>query len=118
MLAYLFDRDGRHAEPPKPPSPRPRRGAVLAVEACGLCRTDLTFSTVTWCHLGPDVLGHQVVGKVVGAGAGVSRLDGLSLRRALLGETCGTCTVCTSDGEPALPLASPASTATAVRPSG
>lgn len=78
------------------PLPAPGPGeVVVAVEACGLCHTDLAFASgaVTPRHALPLVLGHEVTGVVAAAGEDV---------RGLLGEPvlvpavlpCGECAFC------------------------
>ncbi len=52
--------------------------AVVEVDACGLCHTDLGFAdgSVAPKHALPLVLGHEIVGTVVAAGDGVARSPG------------------------------------------
>ena len=69
--------------------------AVVEVLACGLCHTDLGFAdgSVAPRHALPLVLGHEIVGRVVAAGAGVADLAG---RRVLVPAVlpCGGCAFC------------------------
>ena len=79
------------------PAPRPGPGEVLvAVTACGVCRTDLHVRDGDLPpHRSPVVPGHEVVGTVTGLGAGVTRFavrDRVGV--AWLRYTCGTCTWC------------------------
>lgn len=83
MLAYLFDPGLRQAKLTEIDEPVAARGeVVLAVEACGLCRTDLHILDG---DLRPSrsriVLGHQVVGRVVEVGPEVDA--------GWLGRRCG-----------------------------
>ncbi len=82
--------------------PRPGPGQVLlAVSACGVCRTDLHIvdGDLTEPKL-PLVLGHQIVGTVVEAGDGAERFaPGARVGVPWLGWTCGECRYCTSGRE-------------------
>jgi 6-hydroxycyclohex-1-ene-1-carbonyl-CoA dehydrogenase len=76
------------------PEPAPGE-AVVAVEACGLCHTDLAFASgaVMPRHALPLVLGHEVTGRVVAAGEDVRELLGRPvLVPAVL--PCGECAFC------------------------
>jgi 6-hydroxycyclohex-1-ene-1-carbonyl-CoA dehydrogenase len=69
--------------------------AVVEVEACGLCHTDLAYAdgSVAPRHAMPLVLGHEIVGKVVAAGAGAEALVGKNvIVPAVL--PCGDCAFC------------------------
>ena len=82
------------------PAPGPRQ-VLLRVAACGVCRTDL--------HLAdgelpdpklPLVLGHEIVGDVVGVGTGATRFAaGTRVGVPWLGWTCGACRFCRSGRE-------------------
>jgi len=69
--------------------------AVVEVEACGLCHTDLGFARgdVAPKHALPLVLGHEIVGRVVTARGSFERLLG---RRVLVPAVlpCGACPFC------------------------
>jgi propanol-preferring alcohol dehydrogenase len=83
------------------PLPEPGPGEVLvAVEACGVCRTDLHVvdGELTKPKL-PVVPGHEVVGRVVAAGPGVEFAAGARVGVPWLGATCGTCAYCRSGRE-------------------
>ena len=76
------------------PEPGPAE-AVVEVEACGLCHTDLAFASgeVAPRHALPLVLGHEVTGRVVAAGEDVRELLGRPvLVPAVL--PCGECPFC------------------------
>ncbi len=95
----------RQREPLRPaelPDPRPGPGqALLSVAACGVCRTDLHIvdGDLTEPKL-PLILGHQIVGTVVGAGEGAERFAiGDRVGVPWLGWTCGECRYCTSGRE-------------------
>ena len=60
--------------------PKPEAGEVLiAVEACGVCHSDLHVADGDWTQLAgivkkPLILGHEIVGRVVEKGAAVREL--------------------------------------------
>jgi len=83
-------------------SPSPAPGEVLIeIAACGVCRTDLHVvdGDLTEAKL-PIIPGHEIVGRVVVAGAAVSGLaPGDRVGVPWLGYTCGTCPYCRSGRE-------------------
>ena len=69
--------------------------AVVEVIACGLCHTDLGYAdgSVRPNHVLPLVLGHEIVGQVVAAGAQFAALIGCTvIVPAVL--PCGACAFC------------------------
>jgi propanol-preferring alcohol dehydrogenase len=82
--------------------PEPGAGQMLVrVHACGVCRTDLHIvdGDLTEPKL-PLIPGHQIVGEVVGAGAGAERFEpGAGVGIPWLGWTCGECRYCRSGRE-------------------
>jgi propanol-preferring alcohol dehydrogenase len=91
MRAVVFD--GSSLAPSEVPTPEPGPGEVLIeVSCCGVCRTDLHIvdAELDKPKL-PLVLGHQIVGRVVG--------DGRRVGVPWLGWTDGTCRYCTSGRE-------------------
>jgi len=82
--------------------PEPGRGEVrLAVQACGVCRTDLHVVDGELAAVRPSVIpGHEIIGRVEAIGPGV---EGLALGDRLgapwLGETCGRCRYCLAGEE-------------------
>ncbi|MCP5249514.1 MAG: zinc-dependent alcohol dehydrogenase family protein [Candidatus Accumulibacter sp.] len=84
--------------------PRPKPAAnqlLLAVRACGVCRTDLHVldGDLQQARL-PLVLGHEIVGIVVEKGANVRAFDlGQRVGVPWLGRTCGHCRYCASGAE-------------------
>ena len=84
------------------PLPIPAEQQVLVkVHACGVCRTDLHIldGELAKPKL-PLVMGHEIVGTVVGRGTGVSLLqEGDKVGIPWLGYTCGHCKYCLSDKE-------------------
>lgn len=91
------------------PEPQPKSDEVLIeVSACGICRTDLHLVEG---ELPPKlknvVPGHQVVGRVVRAGAEAKRyVTGTRVGVPWLHRTCGVCEFCTRGRENLCPNAS------------
>ena len=84
------------------PVPRPGDGEVLVeVAVCGVCRTDLHVRDGDLPqHRSPVVPGHEVVGRVVELGPGVTRFAvGDRVRVAWLRGTCGLCRWCRHGAE-------------------
>jgi alcohol dehydrogenase, propanol-preferring len=82
--------------------PQPGPGEVLVrVRACGICRTDLHIAEGELPpRRTPLVPGHQVVGEVLAAGAGVPAIaPGTRVGVAWLHGTCGVCRFCRSGRE-------------------
>jgi propanol-preferring alcohol dehydrogenase len=84
------------------PVPVPGKGELLvAVAACGVCRTDLHVvdGDLTEPKL-PIVPGHEIVGRVAAIGASVSGFAvGERVGVPWLGATCGVCPYCRSGRE-------------------
>lgn len=102
MVLDSPDRPLRAAELP---DPEPGAGdLLLRVRACGVCRTDLHLrdGELAAGHA-PLVLGHQIVGEVLAAGADVAGARGAQIGARVgvpwLGWTCGACRYCTSGRE-------------------
>lgn len=83
------------------PDPEPQAGQVLIrVEACGVCRTELDEIEGRAPPTAlPRILGHQVVGRVVGRGAGVPPREGSRVGVAWIFGACGSCEWCQSGAE-------------------
>lgn len=82
--------------------PRPREHELLiAVEACGVCRTDLHLLDGELPDVScPLTLGHEVVGRVIETGPGVVRFGrGDRVGVPWLAWTCGVCGYCRSGRE-------------------
>ncbi|MGH9317332.1 MAG: zinc-dependent alcohol dehydrogenase family protein [Thermoanaerobaculia bacterium] len=81
----------------------PEAGAgevLIAVEACGVCRTDLHILEGEVSARLPVILGHQAAGRVVEAGSGVTSLArGDLVGVGWLASTCGQCRFCRSGRE-------------------
>lgn len=84
------------------PRPEPGPGEVIvAVLACGVCRTDLHIVDGDLpMHRSPIVPGHEVVGRVIARG---SRVNGVALGQRIgipwLGHACGHCPYCEAGHE-------------------
>lgn len=102
MLAWRVQRPGPIADAPlrrvSTAMPRPRQSELLvAVRACGVCRTDLHVVEGDLPVHRPGVTpGHEVVGEVVevGAEAGDEFAVGDRVGIAWLRHTCGSCRYC------------------------
>ncbi|RDG37665.1 zinc-dependent alcohol dehydrogenase family protein [Streptomyces corynorhini] len=83
-------------------TPEPGPGELLLrVEACGVCRTDLHLAEGDLApHRPATIPGHEIVGRVAAAGAGVSRFrTGDRAGGAWLRSTCGACRYCRAGRE-------------------
>lgn len=97
MKAMLFEKVGQPLRLADIPLPQPGPGQVLLrVHACAVCRTDLHIidGELSQPRL-PLVLGHEIVGTVVQAGAGADAFPiGQRVGVPWLGWTDGTCRYC------------------------
>jgi alcohol dehydrogenase, propanol-preferring len=93
MRAMLLERPGEPLRPAELPEPQPEPAQLLVrVDACAVCRTDLHIVDGELARPKlPLVLGHQIVGTVVGE----DRRIGIPW----LGWTDGDCRYCRSDRE-------------------
>lgn len=102
MRAMILDAPRRPLRMVMLTVPRPEAGQILIqVKACGVCRTDLHIVDGELPNPKPALIpGHEIVGEVVGLGAGVDRfLPGQRVGVPWLGYTDGTCTYCQSGRE-------------------
>jgi propanol-preferring alcohol dehydrogenase len=102
MQAMLYEGAGRALALRTLPRPEPGPGQVLvAVRACGVCRTDLHLVDGELPEPKvPVIPGHEIVGTVAALGAGVSAPPiGLRVGVPWLGHTCGHCAYCASGRE-------------------
>lgn len=102
MRAMVLDSPGRPLRLAELPQPAPGPGQLLIkVEACGVCRTDLHLVDGELPDpLLPVIPGHEIVGRVVATGEGVSGLAlGGRVGVPWLGWTCGVCEYCRSGQE-------------------
>ena len=102
MRAMVLDAPGRPLRPvAEPADPEPGPGqALVAVRACGVCRTDLHIvdGELRPPRL-PLVPGHQIVGTVLATGDGAEVEVGARVGIPWLGWTCGACRYCLSGRE-------------------
>jgi alcohol dehydrogenase, propanol-preferring len=82
-------------------APELHSGEILvAVSACGVCRTDLQIvEGALPPHRSPVIPGHQVVGTVAATGPNVELTAGTRVGLSWLGGTDGTCRFCTMGSE-------------------
>lgn len=102
MRAMVLESAGQPLRAAELPDPTPGPGQVLiAVHACGVCRTDLHILDGELEHPKlPLVLGHQIVGTVCGLGEGATRYAiGARVGVPWLGWTDGECRYCRSGRE-------------------
>ncbi len=84
------------------PAPAPGQGEIsVKINACAICRTDLHIVEGDLDLPGlPVIPGHQIIGRVLAAGSGVTRFsEGARVGIAWLNSTCGHCKFCRSDRE-------------------
>ena len=102
MRAMILHKAGEPLRLETVPDPEPAPGQVLiAVEACGVCRTDLHIVDGDLKHPKlPLIPGHEIVGRVVRLGAGVTGFTtGMRVGVPWLGSTCGACDYCAEGQE-------------------
>ena len=98
----LLDTPQHPLRPADTPAPQPGPGQVLlAVRACGVCRTDLHVFDGELPHPKvPLILGHEIVGTVAATGSGVDRFTtGQRVGVPWLGWSCGECRYCRAGRE-------------------
>ena len=108
MQAMLLDAPGRALRLAEVPDPVPGPGEVLLrVTACAVCRTDLHVVDGELAHPKlPLIPGHEIVGTVIGWGAGVKGFSpGDRVGVPWLGWTCGACEHCRAGRENLCPAA-------------
>lgn len=102
MRAMVLERQGEPLLERDVPVPEAEEGQVLLeVSACGVCRTDLHIvdGDLTEPKL-PLILGHQIVGRVIGVGEGAGRFsEGERVGVPWLGWVDETCRYCRSGRE-------------------
>src|SRR5262245_51331363 len=101
MRAMQLDRAGTPLRLVERPIPEPGPGELLiAVSACGVCRTDLHVADGDISGPLPIVPGHEIVGRVLALGEGVT---GFAANDRVgvpwLGRACGHCSYCRSEQE-------------------
>lgn len=102
MRAMVLEAPGQALRAVSRPRPMPGPGQLLvAVRACGVCRTDLHLvdGELPQPKL-PVIPGHEIIGEVVARGAGVTTHDiGARVGIPWLGGACGHCAYCTTGRE-------------------
>jgi alcohol dehydrogenase, propanol-preferring len=102
MRAMVLNRPNTPLVMRERPVPEPAAGQILiAVEACGVCRTDLHLvdGELPDPKL-PIVPGHEIVGRVAALGPGVRNFAlGARVGVPWLGEACGVCPYCRAGRE-------------------
>ena len=101
MRAMVLRQPGERLAMEERPDPQPGPGQIrVAVEACGVCRTDLHVvdGELPDPRL-PIVPGHEIVGRIEAAGEGVGLKVGAHVGVAWLGHACGHCPYCRSAHE-------------------
>src|SRR5579864_4363062 len=74
--------------------------ALVRMEACGICHSDLFVSGLEKLPLAPLTLGHEGIARIEAVGAGVTGwASGDRAGITFLGTTCGTCEWCASGRE-------------------
>jgi len=102
MRAMVLDEIGAPLELREVQRPEPDEDQLLLeVKACGVCRTDLHVVDGDLKEpVLPVIPGHQIVGRVVAMGKGVSGFDlGDRVGVPWLGGSCGSCRYCQNDHE-------------------
>jgi propanol-preferring alcohol dehydrogenase len=97
MSAMVLDAPRRPLRLAEVPVPEPGVGDLLVrVRACAVCRTDLhVYDGDLPRPKVPLILGHEIVGEVVGAGERARRFGpGARVGIPWLGRTCGVCRFC------------------------
>ncbi|WEK43223.1 MAG: zinc-dependent alcohol dehydrogenase family protein [Candidatus Sphingomonas colombiensis] len=101
VTAMQLDAPGERLRCVERPMPQPGKEELLIqVMACGVCRTDLHVVDGEVTARRPIIPGHEIVGRVVEIGDGVSGFEiGQRIGVPWLGRTCGTCAYCLSGRE-------------------
>jgi propanol-preferring alcohol dehydrogenase len=102
MRAMVLHAGGEPLRMEERPDPEPAAGELLVqVDACAVCRTDLHIVDGELApQRRPIVPGHEIVGRVLRAGAGVEGWRiGQRVGIPWLGQTCGACAYCLAQRE-------------------
>lgn len=102
MRVMLLESSKRSLVEADIPVPRPAEGQILvAVHACGVCRTDLhVVDGDLPVSRFPVIPGHEIIGNVVALGAGTAGFNiGDRVGIPWLGWTCGRCAYCQTGQE-------------------
>jgi D-arabinose 1-dehydrogenase-like Zn-dependent alcohol dehydrogenase len=102
MKALVMDAVGKPMAVKDFPQPEcSTDGAIVRVQACGICRSDWHMWMGDWTWIGftshfPTVLGHEFAGVIEEVGKDVKKLKRGDRVVAPLSQACGTCEDCTS----------------------
>lgn len=101
MRAMQLEAAGQPLRPVERDLPAPDAGELLIeVKACGVCRTDLHVADGDLQGPLPIVPGHEIVGRVIGLGAGARRFAlGDRVGVPWLARSCGHCDYCREERE-------------------
>jgi propanol-preferring alcohol dehydrogenase len=101
MRAMQFDAPGQPLRLVTRPVPQPGASELLIeISACGVCRTDLHVADGDIAARYPIIPGHEVVGRVLAIGSGVTGFDpGQRVGVPWLGHACGSCPFCRTERE-------------------
>jgi alcohol dehydrogenase, propanol-preferring len=101
MTAMVLEAVGGALVAVRRPVPSPGPGELLiAVSACGVCRTDLHVVDGDIAARLPIVPGHEIVGRVTATGSGVTGWAiGARVGVPWLARTCGVCPFCLTGRE-------------------
>lgn len=82
------------------PGPPPAGDVQVAMEACGVCHSDLMIAGLAELPLAPLVIGHEGIGRVRAVGEGVTGVaPGDRVGVTYLAATCGRCELCAAGQE-------------------
>jgi propanol-preferring alcohol dehydrogenase len=74
--------------------------ALVRMEACGVCHSDLFVASLEKLAIAPLTLGHEGIGRIAALGAGVTGWSvGDRVGMTFLATTCGVCELCRSGEE-------------------
>lgn len=101
MTMMVLDAVGGQLTAVRRPIPSPAPGELLVeISACGVCRTDLHVVDGDIDARLPIVPGHEIVGRVIATGAGVTGWKlGARVGVPWLARTCGLCPFCRAGRE-------------------
>ena len=98
MRAAVLDSDTPTLRIERIPVPLPQAGeALVRIQACGVCHTDLHVMRSEVAFPRPAVLGHEVSGTIVSFGNGTEDRRGLEVGARVVGAfimPCGRCPAC------------------------
>ncbi|MEC0234587.1 alcohol dehydrogenase AdhP [Paenibacillus kribbensis] len=100
MKAAIVTKDNKVSIEEKPLRSLKHGEALVRVEYCGVCHTDLHVKNADFGDVTGRVLGHEGIGKVIELGEGVTSLKiGDRVSIAWMFESCGHCEYCLTGRE-------------------